>query len=99
MNRSSFCTDTALLDTISLSLVSVKDCLLEFDKIKYDVKIPTNDHVQARQSYVSKELHQKVSIDSLAETFCISPKKVEATFSFTNQCEVRSAILLLFRRY
>jgi len=55
--------------------------------------------IPARHTFVSKDRHQKITADLLADRWCIGPHRAQATLRATQQRGVRSAILPLARRY
>ena len=53
----------------------------------------------ARRSFVSSERHSKVTAELVAERFGISPVRAQRTLRVKTQRGIRSAILLIRRRY
>ena len=75
--------DNMLLSTISLSLISLKECLLQAVQVQNISETDVN-RVQPRQSFISHDRHQKITADRLAERFCIGPKKAISNITRNN---------------
>ena len=87
--------DGVILNTISSSLISLKECLQQRTSTSRIINEASLDHVHARQSYISHNRHKTITASRLAEYFFIIHNTVSATLRATNQRGVRSAILPL----
>ena len=84
--------DHALLSSILLSLINLKECLILSINVRRIISETSTDRVQPRQSYASYERHQKITSDKLATHFRIGPSRANATLRATAQRGVRSSI-------
>ena len=60
---------------------------------------PISNNINHKRMFVSTERHTKVTVDKLAERFCIGPLKAKETLQVTNQRGLRSKILPISSRY
>ena len=58
-----------------------------------------NQDVPARRTLISSDRHSKLTAETLAEHWCIGPKRAQATLKATLHKGTRSAILPIARRY
>jgi hypothetical protein len=88
--------DEALLHETNPILVNLKELIIQSTHVNNGL-IP--DEVPSRRTFVSNKRHGKKTADSIAELWCIGPKRAKATLNATTQRGIRSAILPLSRRY
>lgn len=84
--------DESILHQLNPSLVSMKELMVSAIHTDFE-------GVPARQTYVSKERHKKLTAKSISDLWCIGLKRARATIDATTQTGIRSAILPLSRRY
>ena len=85
--------DDAILHSIEPSLIQLQERAISMVE-KHD-----HDDIPSQRSFTSKERHQKISSQRLAELWGIGPKRAADTIKATTQRSVRSAILPISRRY
>ena len=90
--------DENLLSSINPCLVHLKE-LLSQRQIQTTQIDPRTDDIPARRTFVSLERHTRLDADTLADRFCIGPKRANDTLKVTTQRGVRSAILPIGQRY
>ena len=72
---------------------------LQSRNIKAVDKQPVEGDISHKRTFVSAERHTKITVDKLAERFCIGPLKAKETLNVTTQRGLKSAILPLSRKY
>ena len=94
--------DESLLHEIDPSLANIYERVISKLNTRrmalINIEMPGYD-VEARRTFVSTERHTKVTVDKLADRFCIGPLKAKATMRVTTQRGLRSSLLPLARRY
>jgi hypothetical protein len=91
--------DEALLDSIDPSLSHTAERLHKCHRISQIKTLYEHVDRPARRTFVSNERHTKVSAELIAERFGVGPIRAQRTLRVTRQQGVRSAILLISRRY
>ncbi len=91
----------ALMDSIDPSLVCLGEQLNARQRRVNSQVDTVHDHTDTpgRRTFVSEELHLKITAEVLAERFGISIPRAQRTLRVTTQRGVRSAILPISRRY
>lgn len=94
-------TDETLLQSISPHLVILRKSIISSVSIFSHCNVgATSSHdVPTRHTMISSDRHSKLTVDTLAELWCIGPKCAQATIDATSQRYTRSAILPIARRY
>ena len=90
-----FITSEDMLNDISPSYVQLKELIIG----NINIVKPAQEDIPARCLFISRERHNKLSAESIAELWCIGLKRAKATLLATTQQETRSALLPISRRY
>ena len=93
--------DATLLHTVSPHLITLRESIVASIMVADHrlIQATATHDIPARRTLISNDRHRKATADSLAELWCIGPKRAQATLDATSQRYTRSAILPIARRY